>query len=99
MRTTSTPTTLSGNHTATTAFSSTYPGNVGDLEKQSNEALYASLVANETPLSEGLEVLVHRLRPIIFNIARDYEPHTGRGFFMLLPLQISYAYHFMLIRC
>ena len=72
MRTTSTPTTLSDNHTATTAPSSPSLGTCGDLETLTNEALYASLVANEMPLSEGLEILVQRLRPIIFNIARDY---------------------------
>ena len=57
---------------ASTAPSSPSLGTCGDLETLTNEALYASLVANEMPLSEGLEILVQRLRPIIFNIARDY---------------------------
>ena len=64
---------------ATTALSSLAPAlpaasgcGMEPLETLTNEALYASLVANEMPLSEGLEILVQRLRPIIFNIARDY---------------------------
>ena len=42
------------------------------LETLTNEALYASLVANTLPLDPALELLIQRLKPIIFNIARDY---------------------------
>ena len=57
---------------ASTALSSTSPGTVGDLERLTNESLYASLVADTSLLDTALELLIQRLKPIIFNIARDY---------------------------
>lgn len=59
---------------ASTALSSTSPGTVGDLERLTNESLYASLVADTSLLDTALELLIQRLKPIIFNIARDYMP-------------------------
>lgn len=44
------------------------------LEALTNEALYAALVASQAPLDTALELLIQRLKPIIFNIARDYLP-------------------------
>jgi len=68
MRTTSTPTTLSGNHAALNAATTQAEG----LAALSNEALYAALVAETAPLDEGLELLVVRLKPIIISAARGY---------------------------
>jgi len=49
-------------------------GRLGELEALSNETLYAALVANEALLNPGLELLVHRLKPIIISASRGYLP-------------------------
>ena len=68
MKTTFTPADLSGNYAALNA--ATTPAE--ELAALSNEALYAALVAETAPLDEGLELLIHHLKPIIINAARGY---------------------------
>lgn len=55
-----------------TALSRPSSGLSEPLEALSNEALYAALVAETAPLDPSLELLIHRLRPIIFNASRGY---------------------------
>ena len=45
---------------------------ISDLEALSNEVLYEALVGQTAPLDPGLELLVHRLKPIIINASRGY---------------------------
>ena len=48
-------------------------GDIDDREKADrDEALYEVLMANTSLLNEGLEQLVHRLRPIIISASRGY---------------------------